>query len=454
MLQRFPRVSTNYALFALLTCGVACGGTAALTGSEVPVGDADGGITPSGEAGTTPEQPSGLPCDVDAVLKANCRQCHGASPGFGAPMPLVTHADLSVPAKSDLTKKVYELVAQRIHDDVKPMPQAPNARLNAADTKTIDTWVAAQAPSSTAVCGGPVTGSDGGGVTIPLACAADTHLRPASAWKMPKTTTDEYVCYGFDVKTASKRHVVAMAPIIGNSKIVHHVLLFQSDTAVSTTPSPCSGGGALAWRMVYGWAPGGKNIELPKEAGFPEEGTTHWVVQVHYSNANALDGETDDSGFDLCSTDQLRPNDADMIAFGTQSLTVQPHQKLEKTCTITLPKTAPYKNLHVIAAMPHEHKLGTSITTVVVPGGTGAELDLGSSPNFDFSTQPFQTLDQVITSGDVIKTKCAWNNVTDSPVSFGQKTVDEMCYSFTMYYPRIKAPLFTWSTPALGSTCN
>ncbi|HTU63472.1 MAG TPA: hypothetical protein VMF89_33650, partial [Polyangiales bacterium] len=57
-----------------------------------------------------------LPCEVSQLMQANCGACHGATPTSGAPMPLVTYADLLAPAKSDATKKVHQVVAERIED--------------------------------------------------------------------------------------------------------------------------------------------------------------------------------------------------------------------------------------------------------------------------------------------------------------------------------------------------
>src|SRR5262245_57560588 len=88
-------------------------------------------------AGSTP-----LPCDVDTVLANNCRSCHARPPQFGAPMPLLTWEDTQGPSKEDASKKIYERMGARIHDDANPMPPSPNARLSAADTATIDAWVA------------------------------------------------------------------------------------------------------------------------------------------------------------------------------------------------------------------------------------------------------------------------------------------------------------------------
>ena len=71
----------------------------------------------SGSAGVVPA----LPCAVDAVLVASCQKCHSSPPQFGAPMPLVTYADLQAPARSNPSQKVYEVVETRIHDTAAPM---------------------------------------------------------------------------------------------------------------------------------------------------------------------------------------------------------------------------------------------------------------------------------------------------------------------------------------------
>ena len=123
-------------------------------------------------------------------------------------------------------------VGEKIHDPVKPMPQPPNPPLSDPDMKTMDTWIGLGAPKFDGTCGSTSGGNDGGSVA------------PPSAWSMPQDTNDVYVCYGVEADVTSKRHIVAMTPKIDNFSIVHHVLLFQSDTAVDPTPAPCSGGGS------------------------------------------------------------------------------------------------------------------------------------------------------------------------------------------------------------------
>ena len=47
-----------------------------------------------------------------------------------------------------------------------------------------------------------------------LSCKTDVSVRPASAYAVPTESGDVYVCYGFDPKTTSKRHIIGMAPRI------------------------------------------------------------------------------------------------------------------------------------------------------------------------------------------------------------------------------------------------
>lgn len=427
---------------AALSLVFACG----TSGNEAAPGGAaaDGGTT-----APEPQAATGLPCDVDAVLERRCRQCHTSPPQFGAPMPLTSHDALTAPARTDASKKVYEMVLARIESDARPMPPPPNERLSQADHDTLAGWIAAGAPRSTEACGEGTKPTP----TPTVACKPDLSMRPTAKWTMPKDSGDQYVCYGFDIDRPSPTHVVGFEPRIDNTKIVHHLVLFESPTSFGTTPEPCESGGSLQWRMITGWAPGGKGMELPKDVGFPVStgGPTHYVLQIHYSNPNQLEGETDESGYDLC-TSAPRAQEADVVAFGTQSFTIPAtDQPFTRDCSITVPSQLAGKKL--IAAMPHMHKLGTAMTTVLERGGD-PPVDLGSVSSWSFDNQLWFAIDAETKTGDVIRTKCTWKNGTGEPVGFGEKTAEEMCYSFTLYYPRIQASLWSWAAPALASKCE
>ncbi len=449
-----PRGVLAPLLLPALVLGVACGsGTSELSPSTAGAIDLD-----AGTAG--PRGPSGLPCDVDAVLAQNCLKCHAEIPQFGAPMPLTTWDALHAAARSDGTKSVYELVPVRIANDDQPMPPPPNPRLSAADRKVVTDWVAAGAPRGPAACEGTTPPEQ---PTTSLACTPGLSLAPATPYVMPTDAGDQYVCFGVDVKATTPTHITALDPKIDNTKIVHHVVVYESPDAYSKTPTPCSPSAALTWRMVLGWAPGVKGLELPPEAGFPiamsGEGT-HYVVQMHYSNPQHLVGEKDASKIDLC-TSPPRKYEADVLAFGTQQFTIPaappPGGVFTRDCTLKV--TERYAGLHLFTAMPHMHQIGTAMSTTLKPGAGGALVDLGTQPSFDFNTQAYLPISATTAAGDVIRTRCSWSNTTGAEVRFGEKTADEMCYSFTMYYPRIRSELWSWAAPALppaygGATCT
>jgi hypothetical protein len=393
-----------------------------------------------------------LPCDVDAVLQAHCQSCHQNPPINAAPMPLLTWQQLQAPSHSDPSTPVYKMVGKRIHDDQAPMPQPPNPRLSSADTATLDTWIAAGGPAGAEACVGDASLPDAS--PPPAQCTTDNvMLAPSQPWAMPTADNDDYVCYGVTLPAAAgvTNHVIGVTPRIVNNKIVHHVLLFQADAPMSSVPTKCSAGGSLQWRIVYGWAPGGTAMQTPPNVGFPYDNSTNWVVQVHYNNVNHLANETDTSGFSFCSTDQPVKYDSDVVAFGTQNISIPANGKLDETCTLTVPSL--FSGIHVFSAFPHMHQLGTAIETVQTLAGGGV-IGLGKNDPWNFNNQLWFPVDSVITQGDTISTRCVWQNDTSQPVSFGQNTENEMCYSFTAYYPRVTAAFWSWALPAIQAQCT
>ncbi|MEY4582048.1 MAG: hypothetical protein RL701_6751 [Pseudomonadota bacterium] len=89
-----------------------------------------------------------LPCDVSKALAKNCGQCHGASPVFGAPMSLVTYADLMKPSVKMPSMKVADAVKLRINDTQAPMP--PGGGMAAQELTMLNGWLSSGMPAGTA----------------------------------------------------------------------------------------------------------------------------------------------------------------------------------------------------------------------------------------------------------------------------------------------------------------
>ncbi|MDI1475119.1 peptidylglycine alpha-amidating monooxygenase [Polyangium sp. y55x31] len=435
------RLRAGVVLIPILLWACGGGGAATTGGGGNGAGGSGGG---NGGMGGGAE----LPCDVAEVVAENCQICHSAPPKYGAPMALVTAADFHAGAQSDPSRKVYELVGERTHDAMRPMP--PKGLLDAGSQDVLDAWIAAGAPGASAdSCSG--TGGAGGGGGSGLDCTPDVLLRPKTAWTMPKLTEDAYVCFGADAVVQSKRHITTIAPAVDNDVIVHHMLLYEVPTAYDTTPTPCGAGDSGGGRLVSVWAPGAQALVLPAAAGLPIEGTGHYMIQMHYSNLTQLDGQKDQSGFDLCTTTDLRPNDADILAFGTTKINIPAHSELDLSCNLTVP--AGFPKLNTFAIGPHMHKLGKVISAEHKPVN-GAAVELTHRDPWSFDDQSWDAANTTISPGDIITTRCFWQNPGNSNVTFGEDTSSEMCFVFAAYYPRVQLPNWHWGLPAVSSECQ
>ena len=388
---------------------------------------------------------SNLPCDVQEVLDARCAQCHGAEPKAGAPMSLATQADW---AKLRAGRSVADLAKARLHDPARPMPPGPP--LDAKELATLDGWLAQGARA------GECTKSAAPAAPIAPPCQADTILRAPAPYEMG-AKDDQYVCFGIDIARAAKRHIWAMYAEIDNANITHHIQVFQSPSPVNPTPYDCPSSAAGDWKLVGGWAPGATPIVFPAEAGMPEKaGTTHWAVQIHYNNVARRTAQRDRTGFGLCSSEQLRPHDAGVMAFGALSFAIAPRQTHDITCDFTLDER--FRGAHFFGASPHMHKLGRSLAIDRLPADGSAPQSVLDARNFDFQEQAGFPANVDVAPGDKIRTRCEWQNPGDKTVRYGEGTGDEMCFGFVSYYPAVEdvyldvgghtVPAFNWTTPS------
>jgi hypothetical protein len=438
-----PSLSSPRALFLLASLAL------------VPLGCGDSGTDTTGSGGSsstttgtvTPGQ--GLPCEVADILSAHCQSCHSDPPKFGAPMPLLTRENLLAAPVGDgqgTVATVGELVVQRTQAG--EMPPPPDMPLGAADLATLAGYVQAGMPESSDTCGGTGGGGTGGGE--PLDCVPDVTLQPATPFEMPSDQSDLYVCFGLELNPADPTHITAITPLIDNTSIIHHILLLQSPTAVSAQGEACGFTNAN-WKLIYAWAPGTGPLVLPPEAGYPvgPADPGHYVLQIHYNNVAGLVGETDGSGVQLCTTTTLRPNDADIMAFGGMNFAdIGPNEQKTLSCTTTIPALLDsYFPVNLFRSWPHMHKLGVAFDSTLIKADN-TEIPLSNVPNYDFGYQIGYANDAVLDVGDSIRTRCTWNNTTSSPAGFGENTSDEMCFNFISYYPRIEAPVWSWLAPS------
>lgn len=418
--------------------------TATAGSSAAPPAAATGNLPTKPATGVGPDVAPAIGfCDIEPSLRSNCQMCHAAKPQFGAPMPLVTYADLQAPSKLMPSMKVYQRVGVRIHDKMSPMPPSSSPQLQPDALARIDGWVAAGAPmGATAVCPQtppPPTGDMG--TTAPGAGAPGRAITDDDApW--PEDCGEHYKLLSADptggpYKVGAGRefyaNVTIPAPwgnkqvqalrfkaVLDNTKILHHYILYAGDQS-----------------FIDGWAPGQHGITMPPGVGL-QLPAGPYRLELHYSNRTGTQQEVDASGVEVCVAKTPRPNIAAVHELGSMAINIPAHGKadLNSVCKPTVRGG----EVHLIELNPHMHKTGVH-AKAILKRASGETVTIHDKA-FSFDDQRKYILpedgsaaDIVLKPGDQITTTCSWQNDTDLPIRFGQLTENEMCFHYVIAWP-------------------
>jgi hypothetical protein len=411
------------------------GGTSTGGGSQSGTGGSGGG---SGSTGGGAASSATYACDVGPIVNARCLDCHSSPPRFGAPMSLVTYADTQADSAQYPGQKIYQRMAARVADPRLPMPQPPNAPLTAEQIAAIQGWAGAGAPQGDATtCAVPDGGTGDAGVPdsgyfdTPGCDPGDTMLPVVAPMTDIPQQSDYYECFAQTVSLPAKRHAIKIDKVIDNAQVLHHVVLFR-DTAKSSPAVQLGCGIHTTWQALYAWGPGAGPMIPPPDVGLPINDGDQLVIQIHYNNPTSVMGK-DSSGAYLCLTDQLRANEAGVLAIGPTQFHLPPNcpaVSVQGTCNNFLNTT-----YNVFTVWPHMHVRGRAMLTTLQHAGSADQV-VTDRPNYYFGSQTLETANFQFQHGDNLINKCTWDTTGASgPVSFGEATSDEMCFNFLYLYP-------------------
>lgn len=130
-----------------------------------PDGSTTGADDPTGSDDPTDDETSGgsgepdpvgddLPCEIQDILVAHCRTCHGANPAGGAPNTILSLDDLLQESVSSPGATVAEASLDRFTGAGPVMPPAPATGLSMAEIEAWSAWVSEGMPAGS--CGEPI----------------------------------------------------------------------------------------------------------------------------------------------------------------------------------------------------------------------------------------------------------------------------------------------------------
>jgi hypothetical protein len=272
-----------------------------------------------------------------------------------------------------------------------------------------------------------------------LPCTPDVTVKAHASgstakYPVPTSFTNTYTCFTFRNPFPSGKHAVAWAPIIDNSAIVHHWILYGmssgTDGAVATG-TPCYLATAQG-TMVAGWAPGGANAVMDSDLSL-DLNYNYYTLQVHHSNRTGS-AQTDASGVAFC-TGAPRQNVGGIITLGTSNIAIPAGAtNYSTTGSCTNISRDGRTEMTIVGTSPHMHLLGTGFRTEHLGQDDLSFIPVGS---WDFDVQRAfpQTPRRVVRPNEVLRTTCTYRNPGTRQVNYGPATTDEMCYDFVTAYP-------------------
>lgn len=241
--------------------------------------------------------------------------------------------------------------------------------------------------------------------------------------------------HNFDYKVPYDQAVYGLStvPIIDNNKVLHHWLLFWVLGNVVTDGAHYDEIGLqLGKELLTGWAPGGNPPPMPPGVGMEmPPGNGAMAMEIHYFNTTGGTAQ-DRSGVRMCVTTQKPPNVATLTWLGTESISVRPGAQGTAAGTCT-PGNPGGGDIHLVMSVPHMHKIGVHMKSVINRRAGGQEVIVDEP--FSFDDQRAYDVDNVVHPGDTITTTCTFQNTGAGTVGFGTSSNQEMCYNFILAYP-------------------
>lgn len=228
---------------------------------------------------------------------------------------------------------------------------------------------------------------------------------------------EKYLCFA----TTLDEDAVVDAYSSEAQPFVHHIVFVRTLKPEPDGFAECDTLFRDTWDPLYLSGAGASKLQFPDGAGHKLTKGTQLLAQLHLLNA------TDDAVKGKVSIDMHRstasdPRPVSTYVFGTRQIKLPPNQATDITsdCEMTEP-------VHLIAAFPHLHQLGTALHFQA--GNSMDDMtDVYSRDPYSFDDQHTEGVDIQLDQGTMTRVTCSYNNQTPEEVTFGESTHDEMCF--------------------------
>ncbi len=384
---------------------------------------------------------------IAPIIFNNCVSCHRS--GEIAPFPLTTYQEVKSRASM-----IAAVTASRYMPPWKPSANygsfADARSLSDQQIQLIADWVKGGAPE-----GDPSKTPalpkfpDGSQLGTP-----DLVLTMNESFTVKDDYKDVYRNFVLPTGLLEDKNIAGIEFRPGNSKVVHHVLMFLDTTrearrldSLDAEPgySGFGGPGFTAAESLLGWVPGATPRIYPATLGLKFYKNSDVVIQIHYAPSGTE--ETDQSHVNIFykktpTLRQISQYSANPLSLVSDKLFLIPaNQVKEFKAALNVPI-----DISLMALAPHMHLLGATAKSYAVTSKNDT-IPLISIEKWDFNWQGayyFKNLIK-IPRGSQIFYEASYDNTTDNVenpntppklTKWGESTFDEMflCYFYAVPY--------------------
>ena len=376
--------------------------------------------------------------DVEPILQQNCQSCH--RPGEVAPFSLLDY-DSAWLFSSHIRSAVRTGYMPPWQPDRDTDVRFRDERgLTAAEIATITRWVELGAPRGNPADAPPPLEFPDSRWSLG---EPDMVLEMPTPYSPDKDGADDYRCFSLAPNLPADRKIRAIEVQPGNRQIVHHVILFPDPDSESASlhdpgdPNPgytCFGDAGFDSPGFYGgWVPGNSQQPFPEGVAMTLQANARIAMQVHYHPDGTQ--QQDQTRVGLYFTDEPDTTELLMLPLLNQNFTI-PAGAENYEVTAQIPAFA---SARIHSLLPHMHLLGQQIRLELIRGGqmqTVIRID-----DWDFDWQDTYWLEEplLVPFGTIVRLTCVYDNSANNPdnpnqppkpVSWGERTTDEMALMF------------------------
>jgi hypothetical protein len=204
-------------------------------------------------------------------------------------------------------------------------------------------------------------------------------------------------------------------------KFVHHLIFAKTAGTEPEGASDCDVLFRFQWEPLFLAGAGASELNFPEGVGHVLSAGTRLLAQLHLFNTTAQP-ITDSTVVHMHPTVAENPRPMGSYAFGNFNVNLPPLQPstLTSDCTVSEP-------LEVVAAIPHMHNLGKSLS-FEVGSSAGALAKVFERNPYSFDDQHAELLPMTLNPGDATRVTCNFENTRNETITFGESTNSEMCF--------------------------